>query len=361
VFRGGLATTEIQDGAALLRPRPEIAIDRIVELTLPEEGVQTVHLRLSFDCLGETPSFLLPRTSCIDAERRDAPATSGFTLLEEGAEISTQVGTAPLAREVPCPAAAPAGTVCVPGGFSILGDPALWGIADDTYEDSLPLRPVHLSPFLLDETEVTVGRFRALIQGGASFAEMPLLQDPADIQLQYCTFLGEADPGNDALPLNCLSWETAGQICEALGGALPTEAQWEHAARGRGQSRDYPWGDAIPTCCAASLCAGPEPSGSHPLSDACGGLGDVSRDGVLDMAGSVSEYVRDKFRPYGADCWGLGGILADPVCEDDAATAHAARGATWFTATGRTLVALRRVGYERSNSAGLRCAYEAAP
>lgn len=373
-FRRGLATTTVVDGVAVLDPRPEIAIDRLVELPLPQDGVRTVLARLSFDCLG-TPPY--DGKTCVDGARRDAAPGEGVEDLAEDELPATRAGSAPLAREIPCEGPPRDGATCVAGGFLVLGDPTLWGVADGFLEDALPLRPAVVSPFQLDTTEVTVGRFRELLAGGATFAEMPLYRDPATSGQEYCNFLGGADPGNDLLPLNCVSWETASSICEALGGALPTEAQWEHAARGRGQARDYPWGDAEPRCCAASAsrsvlqgaereCGddvmdnGPEPVRSHEDGAACYGLMDASRDAILDLGGSVSELLRDKLRPYGHACWGSG-ILRDPVCEDAAAAGHAARGGNWSAPLTTTLSAMRRSAVERSATDGLRCAYEVGP
>jgi formylglycine-generating enzyme required for sulfatase activity len=368
-FRGGLATSQLLNGEAVLEPRPEIAIDRLVDLDLPGEGIQTVFVPLSFDCLGVTPSFVQPRTTCIDAARADAPATSGVTTLANGETPATRAGTAARAREVACAGEALQGTICIPGGFTVLGDPALWGVADGlSLEDALPLRPVIVSPFLLDATEVTVGRVRALLQAGMSIGAPPRLKDPADTEWTYCTFLGEGDPSNDALPLNCVSWDTARRICETAGGSLPTEAQWEHAARGRGEGRDYPWGDDSPSCCTASVARGfgcpgdgPEPVGSHPP-EACSGLGDVSRDGVVDMGGGLTELLLDKWRPYDHPCWGSGGILTDPVCEDETASLHAARGGDWSSGEAVSLSALRHSGHNAGSVGdGLRCAYGVAP
>src|SRR5690606_5498248 len=107
-------------------------------------------------------------------------------------------------------------------------------------------------------------------------------------------------------------------------------AEWEYAASGRGQGRRHPWGDEVAQCCGASIdrlgsCQGfssvPEPVGSHPR-EGCAWEGDVSRDGVRDLGGSMTEWLRDRYSPYGENCWSGSGILSDPVC-DDGFVAHA--------------------------------------
>ena len=215
--------------------------------------------------------------------------------MSETQRLPTRLGTTTRADEVPCsgvPAGLEAEALCIPGGFSILGDPGVVGLNGST-EDAVPLRPVLLRPFAIDRHEMTVGRFRALINDGA-----PLL--PPDEQACPSTWISADDDANDALPLTCVPVSTAEATCRELGGALPTEAQWEHAATGRGERRPFVWGGMEPSCCFASHGRGPdaanatpcgwgiERSGSHPAGASCP-IGDVSRDGVVDLAGSVSE------------------------------------------------------------------------
>ena len=342
-FRGVLAEVEQIGEDTELRPRPEAAIDRLVEIPLPEEGVQGYRVTLALECFGSGARFL-PLSTCIDAARPTAEPSAG---LEPQGEVSmTRAGTAELAQAVECSAAPLGDRICIPGGFTLLGDLQIVGIADILFADAVPLRPVHLSPFWLDRTEVTVGRYREI--HGQFQGTPPALPVPGDWALGDCTWRGENDSSHDAMPLNCVSWETAWEICQLLDGDLPTEAQWEHAASGRGQGRRFSWGDEPASCCAASLARGtqcpgqgPEPSGSHPP-ESCNGLGDVSRDGVVDLAGSVTEYQRDHFRPYdGDECWGHDGIAFDPYCQVAGSNTYSVRGGNYEGGMGTSLAALR--------------------
>jgi formylglycine-generating enzyme required for sulfatase activity len=227
-----------------------------------------------------------------------------------------------------------------------------------------------VGPFLLDQTEFTVQRFRLQVLSGAlSGAEMPTLRDPQ--ASPYCTWLGVADTSNDDKPLNCVHYETASRACQVAGGALPTEAQWEHAARGRGERRRYPWGNQDPECCllsagrpppdgndCPSMGSGVESAGSHRPTPSCGGRGDESRDGVLDMAGSLAEALQDELRDYTDPCWGRG-ILRDPVCTTASPSVRAAREISWSAGLADAWLVLRR-GYQSSGTPqeGFRCAYE---
>jgi formylglycine-generating enzyme required for sulfatase activity len=231
-----------------------------------------------------------------------------------------------------------------------------------------------LAPYYLDETELTVGRMRRLVKAGMPLGADEITRRSSDPTrfTAFCTWLGPDDPANDALPLNCVSYRAAARACEREGGSLPTEAEWEHAARGRGQRRTFPWGETETTCCIASVSRAPgspaacpgsgvEPAGSHPAK--CDGVGDVSRDGVLDMGGSLFELTRDKHLPYDDACWGGSGLLREPVCLSSVTSDHTQRGGSFSSGTHIALAALRgsSSGELAINDVdgGLRCRYPA--
>jgi formylglycine-generating enzyme required for sulfatase activity len=294
----------------------------------------------------------------------------------------SRVGHWEASRAVGCPetgAPAAPGRVCVPGGMSILGDTALVGDSDGTSVlESVPLVPVVLSPYWLDETEMTVGAYRALRDGGRVGDGGPTAYDPGappDAPAKYCTWT-PAPADHEALPLNCIDWASARAVCQALGGDLPTEAQWEHAARGRGQQDTYPWGNDPPVTAAgepacdrasyarASLSGAPlecpadpgaEPVKSHPA--------DRSRDGAFDLGGSLSEMVLDAARSYADPCWGGPGLRADPRCVDGGPSSPASavlRGGSFLATSFFLQAAVRRVANTTASpspEAGFRCAY----
>jgi hypothetical protein len=104
---------------------------------------------------------------------------------------------------------------------------------------------------------------------------------------------------------------------------------------------------------------GIEPAGSHPTSAACGGLGDQSRDGILDLGGSVSEVLLDNFQPYDAACWTLsgGGVLVDPVCQVAGSVQFSLRGGNWNGGQARTAAPFRDAANADRPTEGFRCAY----
>lgn len=375
-FRGKFAARGELDGIATLDPPREVTIDRLVEIPPSKEGIRRVRVTLEAACLGVSSSFD-PKapTTCTGADRASPPSAG----VEEvgDSDPPSRVGTFADAVESPCKGQAPEGARCVPGGLTILGDAAFEGVGDGSGEmDAIPLRPVLLSPFYLDRTEVTVGRFRALLATGTFEGVLPIVKgDPSIEDAEYCTFLGAGDATNDAMPLNCVGRPTAEAVCATLGGALPSEAQWEHAARGRGRGTLYPWGEHTPSgdadCCITSASrkgppkipvecpgAGIEPAGSHPASPSCGGLGDESRDGILDLGGSLTEALRDDLRPYDDPCWTIagGGISRDPVCQVGSIT-WSARGGYWNGGQARTAAPFRSSFTAARPSGGFRCAY----
>lgn len=171
--------------------------------------------------------------------------------------------------------APPEDMVAVPGGtFSMGCNEAL---DPDCAPDEYPYHEVNLGPFAIDRTEVTLAAYQTCIDAG----ECPPL--PAtDAAGNTC----DNTPGE--LPVSCVSWFHARDYCESVGKRLPTEAEWEKAARSD-DGRIYPWGAQAPSCTLAVMNDCPS-SGKQPVASKPAG---ASPYGALDMSGNVFEWVND--------------------------------------------------------------------
>jgi len=209
---------------------------------------------------------------------------------------------------------------CGPGTgeeVAIPAGPVRLGCLDsdaDCDPDESPARTVDLPAFVIDKYEVSLGQFEAWFNTflpradpGALVVELQTLAlyaTPSDQPIarwdyQYIaaplwSWQVVLRPGVDPLlPVGSITEYGAAMYCREHGGALPTEAQWEKAARGGLEQADmgarlYPMGDTVP----ASITAHPTesvPTGSTPE--------DISPYGVMDMAGNVSEWTRDFYWP----------------------------------------------------------------
>lgn len=147
-----------------------------------------------------------------------------------------------------------------------------------------PVHTVWVSNFYIDVHEVTVGEYRACVQRGACTA--PAEHHSESSQINYGSSV------RDNHPINGVTWAQANTYCQSVGKRLPTEAEWEKAARGTNERR-YPWGDNMPTCMVAVMndggagCGGDMtwPVGSKPAGK--------SPYDIHDMAGNVNEWVAD--------------------------------------------------------------------
>jgi formylglycine-generating enzyme required for sulfatase activity len=163
------------------------------------------------------------------------------------------------------------GMALVPAGPFLMGcNTALDSSCDN---DEKPTHTVMLGDFLIDRIEVTQMQFNQCVIASACTA--PGFFDP----LQFPTYPVRVD------------WNGAGAYCQWAGKRLPTEAEWEKAARGT-DGRLFPWGNDPPDCTRSEYM--PCTDGIRPAScPASGPHPGQSPYGVLDMAGNVQEYVAD--------------------------------------------------------------------
>jgi formylglycine-generating enzyme len=144
---------------------------------------------------------------------------------------------------------------------------------------------VTVKGFCMDRSEVTVERYRACVAAkkcsGDHLGEENAVGDPSPDA--KCNF-PHADRGNH--PINCVSHLHAEAFCTSIGRRLPTEEEWEWAARGGERASRYPWGDAEPQ---EQLCwsgvttkSGTCPVGAHPTGD--------TPLGIHDLLGNVWEW-----------------------------------------------------------------------
>jgi formylglycine-generating enzyme required for sulfatase activity len=167
--------------------------------------------------------------------------------------------------------------VCVPAGPFSMGCNG-----GDCDSDEVPYHTVHLDSFDIDRHEVTVERYEACVQDGA--CTPPWTGG-------YCNF-GIADRADH--PVNCVLWEQAVDYCTWVGRRLPSEAEWEKAARGT-DGRTYPWGNEPSGCDYAVMYTFSDGEGcgrdsTWPVGSKPAG---ASPYGVLDMAGNIGEWVQD--------------------------------------------------------------------
>lgn len=159
--------------------------------------------------------------------------------------------------------------------------------------DEYPPHNVKLGGFAIDRTEVSWADYRACVRSGAC---QPMSLDDCWVWTGKAFVKGAEVPATmlaDDHPVMCVSWPEAAAYCEAQGKRLPTEAEWERAARGI-DGRLYPWGNEEPTCKLAARhgCT----DFSHAVGSYSAGASPV---GAEDMAGNVSEWVFDWWDKHG--------------------------------------------------------------
>ncbi|HUT56217.1 MAG TPA: SUMF1/EgtB/PvdO family nonheme iron enzyme [bacterium] len=203
--------------------------------------------------------------------------------------------------------------------------------------DEPPARPVNLGAFKIDRFPVTNAAYRQCVEAGAC----PLPHVPEGLGGFW-----------DALkPVTGVTWKEAENYCTWRGGWLPSEAQWERAARGT-TTAIWPWGQGFS---AENVCAGIPPrrrDGPCPVDRFPQG---ASSEGVREMAGNVWEWTADNYRPSSSPRAPLPD-QPGPGPEDR----RVLKGGSWMERESASLrISKRNAAAENSAAynAGFRCAY----
>ncbi len=239
-----------------------------------------------------------------------------------------------------------ASMVLIPAGEFLMGT----SISNrDGGRDEYPQRPIFLNAFYIDVYEVTNGRYLDFIM--ATKHRLP--ENPRDKKLTLWKESTVPDIFKDHPVVN-VDWQDAAAYCAWASKRLPTEAEWERAARGT-SGRRFPWGDVEPTRVMANYLnqwrdgAALEPVGAHPQG--------ASAEGVQDLEGNVWEWVADWYDPHYYE----NGPARNPHGPTEG-TRRVIRGSGWESEA-PSLRAAHRLSSDpknRNHSLGFRCAMDAA-
>ena len=220
--------------------------------------------------------------------------------------------------------------VRIAGGTFLMG-------SDDGGSDEKPVHSVTVPTFKMTKTEVTVDQYRACVDEGDCTAP----------NSGYDCNWDKPDRGSH--PINCVDWDQAQAFATWAGGRLPSEAEWEYAARSGGQDWKYPWGDEGATCARAVMAddmgAGCGRDSTWPV---CSKPSGNTTDGLCDMAGNVWEWVQDGHHhnydgaPTDGSAW-----------EPPTASARVSRGGSWAYYAGNLRAAKRDFFGSNMRTSGL--------
>jgi len=197
--------------------------------------------------------------------------------------VASVLGPGPVDRP-----ADPVVMIRVPGGPFLLG-------AEDDAPDERPVNRVELGTFEIDRLPVVNAQFASFLneQQPDSAAEGVLVDlDSGAAKIAKLGSRYAALAGFERHPVVAETWQGARAYCAARGARLPTEAEWERAARGP-DGRTYPWGEEPPDASRARFdykLFDYRPVGSYPAG--------ATPDGILDMAGNVAQWTSSRYLPY---------------------------------------------------------------
>ena len=189
--------------------------------------------------------------------------------------------------------------------------------------DAGPIHQVSIRTFQMARTLVTNRQYRACVEAGA------------------CTPIAiQSGKHRDDQPVVNVTWNQAAAFSRWVGGRLPSESEWEFAARSRGKNREYPWGNEPATCERAVINDGKWGCGHLEPWPVCSKLKGATDQGLCDMSGNANQWVQDLYHDSYA------GAPADGAAwENSADPRRVLRGGAWCS-TARGAAATTRIARE---------------
>ncbi len=216
-----------------------------------------------------------------------------------------------------------AGAPATPLEWIAIGGGALtMGTDDDSgiFDDARPIHKVAIKTFEMSKTAVTVEQYaECVIKGKCT--------EPGDVK--YCNWGKE---GRQLHPVNCVDWEQANQYARFKGARLPSESEWEYAAKSGGKNQKYPWGNEEATCDRAVMHGNDgDGCGAYGTMPVCSKPAGNTAQGLCDMSGNVWQWVQDNYQDS------YNGAPADGSAFKNTSSDRVLRGGSFFNSGVRYL------------------------
>ena len=164
----------------------------------------------------------------------------------------------------------------------------------ELFHEETPKHRVTIGSFYIDRTEVTNAAFKAFIEKNPEWSKGKIAASLHNGKYLQQWSGNEFPPGQADHPVVFVTWYAAYAYCASLGKRLPTEAEWEYAARGGLEGKTFPWGDTLPDKALVNYGPSEIKAATKVGSYLANGYG------LHDMAGNVWEYLADEWQKYPA-------------------------------------------------------------